>query len=99
GITANMSKLLEDRAIKGKKVQMKIFAKGVSEKSSLYVKLNIRTPYASKVEEKTITLGSSWKGYELLEVEIPANTTELNLELASGETQEILVDGLTLNVE
>lgn len=99
GVTVDLTKLLENRAIKGKTSVLKIYAKAIAEGSELYVKANIRSSYASINKENTIALGSTWKGVELLKINIPEDTQELTLEIATGQNGEIRVDGFTMTLE
>ncbi len=98
GMIANVTKLLEDRGIKGKTSILKIYAKGISKNSKLYLKADIRTNSAILKQENSIVLGDKWKNIELLKLELPEDTKELILTIAAGQNEEIRIDAFTMTM-
>ncbi|HYF74984.1 MAG TPA: hypothetical protein VD757_00235, partial [Candidatus Nitrosocosmicus sp.] len=96
GVTANLTKLLENRAIKGKISTLKIHAKGIKEGSKLYVTANIKTSSESIKKENTVVLDSKWKSVDMLKIDIPADAQELILDIAAGPNEEIRIDAFTM---
>lgn len=96
GITVDLSKLLENRSIKGKTCIIKMSAKGVTEKPTLYIKASSKSKYELVNKDNTISLDNIWKGYELLKLNIPADATEFTLSIATGKNQQIRIDAFTL---
>ncbi len=96
GITIDLTKLLENRAIKGKSSTLRIFAKGISEDSKLYVTANINVNNVNVKKENNIVLDNKWKSIELLKIDIPSNAQGLTLDIATGQNEEIRIDAFTM---
>lgn len=99
GVTADLTKLLEERAIKGKKLTLKIYAQGVGENSQIIARAYIKTSIASSVEDKIVSLTSNWKNCELLKLEVPDNAKTFALDISAAKGGEINIDGFTITVE
>jgi hypothetical protein len=98
GVTVNLTKLLENRAIKGKSSTLKIYARGINEGSKLYVKANIRSSFASIDKENIVDLDNKWKNIELLKIDIPEDALGLTLDIAAGQNEEIRIDAFTMTL-
>ena len=98
GVTVDLTKLLEDRAIRGKKITLKIYAKGISEGLKLYATADIRSKFASITKENSVALENKWKSIELLKLDIPADAQKLTLDLAAGQNEEIRIDAFTVTL-
>jgi hypothetical protein len=97
GVIVDLTGLLENRAIKGKTITLKIYAKGVIEDSKLYAVANIKSKSANIKKENSVTLDEDkWKGIELLKLDIPANVQELTLDIATEHNGEIMIDAFTM---
>ncbi len=96
GITADLSKLLENRAIKGKTSTLKISAKAVGNSAKLYVKVSSKSKYGIVNKENTVVLSSQWKNVELLKIDIPEEAHELTLSIGAGENEEVRLDAFTM---
>lgn len=99
GVTVNLTKLLENRGIKGQPSTLRIYAKGISKVSNLYAAANIRTPLMNLKEESSFALDDVWKNIELMKIDIPADAQEFTLDIASGRNEEILVDAFTITLK
>jgi hypothetical protein len=96
GVTVDLTKLLEDRAIKGKTITLKIYAKGIRDGSKLYAMANIKIGGIVNKKENSTVLEDIWKGIELFKLDIPANAQKLTLEIAPGLNEEIMIDAFTM---
>jgi len=96
GVKVDLTKLLEDRAIKGKKITLKIYAKGISEGSKLYAAADIRSKFSSITKENSVALENKWKSIELLKLDIPEDAQELTLDIAAEHNGEIMIDAFTM---
>jgi hypothetical protein len=96
GITADLSKLLENRAIKGKTSTLKISAKAVGDSAKLYVKVSSKSKYGIVSKENTVVLGSKWNNIELLKIDIPEDAYELTLSIGVGKNEEVRLDAFTM---
>lgn len=96
GVTADLTKLLEDRAIKGRTSILKIYAKGISNDAKLYAIVNIKTDGGNTRIENNVVLNQNWKGFELLKIDIPADAEEMTLEIAPGQNDEIRIDAFNM---
>ncbi|MEA4848237.1 MAG: stalk domain-containing protein, partial [Clostridiaceae bacterium] len=97
GVTVDLTKLLENRAIKGKTITLKIYAKGMIEDSKLYAVANIKSKSANIKKENSVTLDEDkWKSIELLKLDIPAKVQELTLDIATEHNGEIMIDAFTM---
>lgn len=99
GVRVDLSQLLADRAIKGKTSTLKLYAKGIKKGAKLYVTANVRTDFASVDKKNSIVLDDRWQGYELMKIDIPADTKKLTLDIAAGSNEEILIDAFTMSFE
>ncbi len=99
GVTADLSKLLENRAIKGKTISLRIYAKAVSKDPKIYMALSVGTGGVVVKEEKSAALDDKWKSVEIVKVNIPQNARKLTLVIAPGHNDEIKIDALTMTLE
>jgi hypothetical protein len=96
GITVDLSKLVEDRGIKGKTSTLIIYAKGISESPKLYVKVNSKSKYEIINKENTVVLDGKWKSIELIKIDIPQDAQELTLSIGIGKNDEIRIDAFKM---
>lgn len=97
GVTVDLTKLLENRAIKGKTISLKIYAKAVSKDSKIYTVLNIGTGGAVVKKENTVALDDKWKSIDLMKVDVPQNARTMTLIISSERNDEIKIDAFTMN--
>jgi len=97
GVTVDLTKLLENRAIKGKTISLKIYAKAVSKDSKIYTVLNIGTGGAVVKKESTVALDDKWKSIDLMKVDVPQNARTMTLIISSERNDEIKIDAFTMN--
>ncbi|HQJ36474.1 MAG TPA: stalk domain-containing protein [Bacillota bacterium] len=96
GITADLTKLLENRAIKGKTISLRIYAKAVSKAPKLNAVLNIGTGGAVVKKENSVALDDRWKSIELMKVDVPQNAKTMTLVISPGLNDEIKIDAFTM---
>lgn len=96
GVTADLARLLDNRAIKGKTITLKIYGKAVSENSKIYAALSVGTSSGVVKRETTVALDGKWKSIELMKVEVPENTESLNLVISTEKNAEIKFDAFTM---
>ncbi|WP_372995806.1 hypothetical protein [Lutispora sp.] len=96
GITVDLSKLLENRAIRGKTCTVKLYVKGITESPTLYVKASSKSKYQLETKENTIILSNIWKSTELIKIDIPQDATEFKMSIGTGKNQEIRIDAFTI---
>lgn len=96
GVTVDLSKLLENRAIKGKTCTLKLYARGIAENSTLFVKASSKSKYELVTKDNEINLDSKWKSIELVKIDIPQDAAEFVLNIATGKNEEIRIDSFTI---
>jgi len=96
GVTADLTKLLENRAIKGKTISLRIYAKAVSKDSEISAVLNIGTGGAVVKKENTVVLDDKWKSIELMKIDVPQNAKTMSFVISPGLNDEIKIDAFTM---
>jgi len=96
GVTVDLTKLLENRAIKGKTISLRIYAKAASGGPKLYAVSSVWTGSAVIKKENSVTLDDRWKSIDLMKIDVPQNAKKMTLCIAAGRNEEIRIDAFTM---
>ncbi len=96
GIWADLSPLLENKDLKGKKINVKFYARKITEDAQLVSRLRVKADQIYYAYDNFI-LDYKWRQYSL-SIEIPEDSSNLTFSLQIKPGEEIKVDGFIVNI-
>lgn len=96
GIWADLSPLLENKDLKGKKINVKFYARKITKDVQLFSRLRVKADQIYYAYDD-FTLDYKWRQYSLT-IDIPKDSSNLTFSLQIKPGEEIKVDGFIVTI-